>query len=338
MGDAWPMVTALTSSTAFGNLLSDPDIAAEFDTPFVRRMLAFEAAWTRAITPEGPDRGAALAAIDRWAGDLGPGCLRDGVPVPALVAQLRDGLDAPEAIHTGATSQDVVDTAMVLTLRAVQTALMTRLERVSDLLQQIETAHGAEPLVAHTRMQPARQATVSLRVSAWARGVRGAMSSGPTLDQVQIGGAIGTRDVSDAVASAVAAQLGLSLGPVWHSDRAGMADFGHWLVRITGALGKIGQDAALLAQAGALTLDGAGGSSAMPHKQNPVAAEALVTLARYTAAQQGALGQALVHEQERSGAAWALEWMTLPAMCEAAGAATQQAARLLSSIRQIGTP
>lgn len=332
------MVTALTSSPAFGDLFSDPEVAAEFQAPFVARMLAFEAAWTRGTTPEGAARDEALAAIDRWAGDLSAGTARDGVPVPALVAQLRQGLAAPEAIHSGATSQDVVDTAMVLTLRAVRERLMARLDQGISALRQIEAAHGAAPMQAHTRMQPAREATVALRVAAWSRGVQGALSAAPAMDQVQIGGAIGTRDVPDPVARAVAAELGLSLGPVWHTDRGAMVDFGHWLVRVAGALGKIGQDIALMAQAGAVTLDGAGGSSAMPHKQNPIAAEALVTLARYTAAQQGALAQALVHEQERSGAAWALEWLTLPAMCEATGAATRQANRLLSSLRHMGTP
>ena len=85
-----------------------------------------------------------------------------------------------------------------------------------------------------------------------------------------------------------------------------------------------------------VTLSGAGGSSEMPHKQNPVSAELLVTLARYVAGQQGLLAQAMVHEQERSGAAWALEWMTLPAMCEAAGAALSHGGKLLGSVTRLG--
>ena len=83
---------------------------------------------------------------------------------------------------------------------------------------------------------------------------------------------------------------------------------------------------------------GGGGSSAMAHKQNPVAAEAMVALARYVAGQQGILGQAMIHEQERSGAAWALEWLTMPAMAEATGTALNHTEKLLSSIEQIGMP
>ena len=85
------------------------------------------------------------------------------------------------------------------------------------------------------------------------------------------------------------------------------------LSQISGSLGKIGQDICLLAQAGdEIALEGGGKSSAMPHKQNPVLAELLVTLARYNATQISGMHHALIHEQERSGAAWTLEWMILP--------------------------
>ena len=87
-----------------------------------------------------------------------------------------------------------------------------------------------------------------------------------------------------------------------------------------------------------ITLTGGGGSSAMPHKQNPILAELLVTLARFTAGQNGVMGQTLIHEQERSGAAWALEWMILPQMTMAAGCATHSALKLLGSITEVGTP
>lgn len=93
---------------------------------------------------------------------------------------------------------------------------------------------------------------------------------------------------------------------------------------ISGSLGKFGQDVALLAEMGGeIQLTGGGGSSAMPHKQNPVGAETLVTLARFNAVQVAGLHQSLVHEQERSGAAWALEWLLLPQMVVATGAATK---------------
>jgi 3-carboxy-cis,cis-muconate cycloisomerase len=106
---------------------------------------------------------------------------------------------------------------------------------------------------------------------------------------------------------------------------------------VTGALGKIGQDVALMAQneVGAAQLASGGTSSAMPHKNNPVAAELMVTLARFNAGMLGSLHQSLVHENERSGAAWTLEWMVLPQMCIATGASLRHAAGLLDNLEFI---
>ena len=87
-----------------------------------------------------------------------------------------------------------------------------------------------------------------------------------------------------------------------------------------------------------IALSGGGGSSAMAHKHNPVSAEMMVALARYVAGQQGILGQAMIHEQERSGAAWALEWLTLPAMAEATGVALNHGEKLINSVSRIGAP
>jgi len=100
-------------------------------------------------------------------------------------------------------------------------------------------------------------------------------------------------------------------------------------------LGKIGQDIALMAQneVGEVRLATAGGSSAMPHKSNPVLAETLVALARLNAGLLGTLGQALVHENERSGAAWTLEWLVLPRMAVATAAGLEKAAVLVEGLR-----
>jgi 3-carboxy-cis,cis-muconate cycloisomerase len=107
---------------------------------------------------------------------------------------------------------------------------------------------------------------------------------------------------------------------------------------ITGSLGKIGQDIALLAQDGEeIELAGGGGSSAMAHKQNPVAAETLVSLARFNATQLSGIHQALIHEQERSGGAWTLEWLILPQMVMSTAASLRLAQEVTGNIRQLGT-
>jgi 3-carboxy-cis,cis-muconate cycloisomerase len=143
------------------------------------------------------------------------------------------------------------------------------------------------------------------------------------------------------VAAVVAEALGLENPPrAWHAMRDGVAEFAGLLSLVSGTLGKMGQDIALMAQQGIaeIELSGGGTSSAMAHKQNPIFAELLVTLARFNAAQVGAIQQALVHEQERSGAAWALEWMVLPQMAQATARALAAAIQIAGQVRRIGSP
>jgi 3-carboxy-cis,cis-muconate cycloisomerase len=346
------MTNAMLQTGLFGNLFHDADIAQEFSAAaMLGRMVAFEIAWTQALAATGavggPDADQALASLAGFdATRFAAASDRDGLPVPALVAHLRAGLPpaAARAIHTGATSQDVIDTAMVLAGLAVLDCMAARLDAVLAGLCALQSRFGAAPLMARTRMQAALPATVSLRLGAWQRALQAQRDRLPALraglGQVQVGGAIGAREVPDAVVQQVAATLGLRAGSVWHTDRSAMVDLGHWFALVSGTLGKVGQDIALMAQQGIedIALDGGGGSSAMPHKQNPVLAETLVALARHVAGLQGTLAQAMIHEQERSGAAWALEWLTLPAMAEATGAALRHAQGLVGSVRRMGAP
>lgn len=351
------MTDTFAQSDVFGDLLRDAGVADLLSgAAFTARMVSFEQAWTIALRDAViVDVQTAQVALDAIAGftpdiaDLGAGSDRDGLPVPALVKQLRAAAgDGAAAIHQGATSQDVIDTAIVLCLLDVLDLMETRLLGVADQLTHLASAHGAKPLMGRTRMQAANPITVGDRIAAWTAPVTGALARLPALraeiGKVQYGGAVGNRagvgGQGDVIAASLGRTLGLSHdGPVWHSDRSAFVSFGHWLVLVSGALAKIGQDIALMAQQGIgdITLKGGGGSSAMPHKQNPIRAEVLVTLARYVAGQQGTLGGALIHEQERSGSAWTLEWLVLPQMAEATGASLRHGADLLDQITDIGT-
>ena len=352
------MVNVFLSSPLWGGLFDDEQVAARLSQgAMLARMMAFETAWTQALADLGAidaqTAARAVAAMEARVphpDDLAKGAAADGLPVPALVRHLKAGCDAPTAaaIHAGATSQDVIDTAMVLIALDILDLFGDRLSALVARLDALDAQFGARPLMGRTRMQAALPVTVGHRLQAWRQPLAGASARLDGLKRalgvVQVGGPVGLRDApdeqGDAMAQALAARLGLGVAPVWHSDRARWVDLGHWLVLVTGGLGKLGQDIALMAQQGLdeIRLSGGGTSSAMAHKMNPVRAEILVAQARHVAGQQAILGQALVHEQERSGAAWALEWMALPPMLGATGAALANAAHLLDQITDLGTP
>src|SRR5205085_2491024 len=183
--------------------------------------------------------------------------------------------------------------------------------------------------------QPAVPITFGAKVAGWIAPLQRDLvrlhQLRPRLLVVSLGGAAGTQSAlgkeGAAIETALARELGLGVPTApWHAARDSIAELAGWLTLITGTLGKIGIDILLLAQAevGELHVAG-GGSSAMPHKSNPVAAELLVTLARFNADLVGSVYQALVHAHERDGTAWMQEWLTLPDMMVAAGTALTQA-------------
>lgn len=304
-------------------------------------MLAFEAAWSEA--QGAPETAAAIRAYQPDLAALAGSTARDGVVVPALVKALR-AATGDEDVHRGATSQDVIDTALALTLQGCTDLLEDRLRALEEALASLTDRFGAHPMSGRTRMQLAKPITVADRVETWrlplaAHRDRLAALRG-RVELVQIGGPVGDRaGLEPAFIAQVAAVLGLSVPPrAWHAMREGVADYASGLSLISGSLGKMGQDVALMAQQGLgeIALSGGGGSSAMPHKQNPVLAELLVTLARFNATQVAGMHQALVHEQERSGAAWSLEWMILPQMALATGRGLDAALDLATRVERIG--
>lgn len=317
------------------------------------RMLQIEAAWTRALGQTGVAEatlcdgiGDGILAAKITPADLAAGTARDGVVVPALVQLLRRDVDPEQhhLIHKGLTSQDVIDTSLMLALREIMPILSEHLGAVIEAGESLLAQYGTRTLMGHTRMQVALPITVAHRLGAWTRPLKALRARLPDLAAraaiIQWGGPVGWREnAAEGLGAQFAANLGLQdPGHAWHSERLIIADIAAFLAAITGALGKIGQDMALMAQSGpdAIRLASGGGSSAMPHKQNPVLAELLVTLARYNAGALGTVQQAMVHEQERSGAAWTLEWMVLPDMIRTTGASLGAATRALQGIKSLG--
>ena len=295
----------------------------------------------------------ARAAIDFQPdiGALARDTLRDGVVVAGFVRQLRMHVGDPSgsSVHFGATSQDIIDTALALRLRDILGLFEVRLDGLAATLLELEARFGANHLLARTRMQAALPITVQDRLEVWRGLVSRAVAALPAVRQANLVLTLaGPAGISDkfgdrigVVRASMARQLLLAVPDyVPHAARDRIAVLGGWLAQVTGALGKMGQDVALMAQneLAEIALSGAGGSSAMAHKQNPVLAEILVSLARFNATQVAGLHQAMVHEQERSGAAWTLEWMILPSMLTAAGTALRHAQSMLNSIRRLGHP
>ncbi|RRI07101.1 3-carboxy-cis,cis-muconate cycloisomerase [Mesorhizobium tamadayense] len=336
-------------------LVGDEEAARHFSVEAdIGAMISFERALAEAEAECGViprEAGAAivkaLASFRPDTAELRGGVAKDGVVVPELVRQIKAtvGGQFGEFVHFGATSQDVIDTSLVLRLRQAIDHTGLLLSENIVRLANLEQECGSRALMGMTRMQPAIPITVADRIVSWRAPLerhqqRLTEQSGRLL-VVQFGGAAGTLDKlgdkAPAVRAALAAKLGLSDAPQWHCQRDALAEFASWLSLVTGSLGKFGQDIALMAQAGTdIRLYGGGGSSAMPHKQNPVKAEALVALARFNALQLSGMHQALVHEQERSGAAWTLEWLILPQMVVATAAALRLAAELAGQIESLG--
>ncbi|MDX8441292.1 3-carboxy-cis,cis-muconate cycloisomerase [Mesorhizobium australafricanum] len=336
-------------------LLGDEEAARHFSVEAeIAAMLGFEEALAAAeagcgVIPRDAEAAIvkALASFRPDTAKLRTGVTKDGVVVPELVRQIKVAVGVPHDayVHFGATSQDVIDTSLMLRLRQAIDHISLLLGENIVRLTGLELEFGSRELMAMTRMQPAIPVTARDRIVSWRapleRHQERLKELSGRLMVVQFGGAAGTLeklgDKAVAVRAALAAKLGLGDASQWHSQRDALAEFAGWLSLVTGSLGKFGQDVALMAQAGSvIKLSSGGGSSAMPHKQNPVKAEALVTLARFNAVQLSGMHQALVHEQERSGAAWTLEWLILPQMVVATAAALRLAAELAAQIESLG--
>lgn len=334
-------------------LVGDDEIAPYFSAEAdLRAMLSFEAALAKAEAAHGVLPGEAARKIAEACAGFSPdlaslraATARDGVVVPDFIKQLRAavGEEAGKSLHFGATSQDVIDTSLMIRLKAIAFLFAGRLSAIVKGLDALERLFGGNRLMGHTRMQAAIAITAADRLAAWRAPLttyrdRLTEQNFP----VQFGGAAGTLDKLGPQAAAVRASLAQELGLTdisqWQSTRLVIADLAGLFASISGSLGKIGQDIALLAQAGdEIEMAGGGTSSAMAHKQNPVAAEVLVSLARFNATALSGIHQSLVHEQERSGAAWTLEWLLLPQMTMATAASLRLAGELAGNIKRLGS-
>ncbi len=311
------------------------------DTALVAAMVEVEVALARVQSrlglidaAAGEKIASALAGFTPDLAAIAAGLERSAVPVPALLEQVRArlGPGLGSLVHLGATSQDIVDTALIRQLEKALDEIEGRLRRLVSALVALAERHAATPMLARTRFQQALPTTFGLKVAGWldplVRHLTRLEQLRPRLLVVQLGGAAGTLsamgEMGPSVMTGLAAELGLGTPAMpWHSQRDGLLELASWLALVTGTLGKLGTDVLLMTQneVGELRQTAGGGSSTLPQKANPVLAEVLVSLARQNATSLSAMAQAQLHAHERDGTAWQLEWLTLPGMVSSTAAA-----------------
>ncbi len=319
------------------------------DAARLQGMLDFERALAKAESATGVVPRAAVSAIESQcrAELFDPDALSRGtalagnaaIPMVKALTALVGTIDpeAAKVVHWGATSQDAIDTGMVLQLREAFDLIDRDLARLSTGLAALATRHRDVAMVGRTWLQQATPVTFGLKAAGWLSAVERdrARIAGmrPRLLVVQLGGAAGTLAALGpqglAVLSALARELDLGVPDLpWHAQRDRFAEAATVLGLLTGTLGKIARDVSLLMQtevgeAFEPAAQGKGGSSTMPHKRNPVGGAAVLSAALRVPALVATMLAAMAAEHERGLGNWQAEWETLPEIARlAAGALT----------------
>ncbi|WP_248742789.1 MULTISPECIES: 3-carboxy-cis,cis-muconate cycloisomerase [unclassified Pseudomonas] len=321
----------------------------------VQAMLDFEAALARAEARVGVIPASAVASIENACraelfdfAALGEVIATAGNSAIPLVKALGKRIAASDAeaeryVHLGATSQDVMDSGLVLQLRQALVLIEGELAQLADALATQAQRHAATPLAGRTWLQHATPVTLGMKIAGWLGAVTRSRQRlrelKPRLLVLQFGGASGTLaalgEQALPIARALAEELQLTLPEQpWHTQRDRIVEFGAVLGLIAGSLGKLGRDISLLMQTEAAEVfepsaPGKGGSSTMPHKRNPVGAAVLIGAATRVPGLVSTLFSAMPQEHERSLGLWHAEWETLPDICCLVSGALQQA-RLLA--------
>jgi 3-carboxy-cis,cis-muconate cycloisomerase len=308
------------------------------DAACLQHMLDFEAALARAEAATGVIPASAADAIAKackvelfdMAG-LAEAATRSGnlaIPlVKALTARVA-GVDADAAryVHWGATSQDVIDTAAMLTLRAGLDALLGDIDRAVAGFAKLARQHRDTPVVARTWLQHALPMPFGLKLAEYAAALHRSRARLRRLRHetlaLQFGGAAGTLaalgDKGMLVAERLAQELGLTLPDApWHAHRDRIAEAASVFAILAGTCGKIARDMQLMMQTDVAEAfepsgEGRGGSSTMPHKRNPVAAATAVAAATMAPNLAATIFAAQVGEHERSAGPWHAEWPVMP--------------------------
>ena len=342
-----------------GLLFGDEPVAAHFsDRARLQRMLDVEAALAEAEAATGivpracvaPIRSAASAELYDQAAIAAEAARAGNIALP-LVRSLTSRVAAADEraaryVHWGATSQDVLDTGLVLQLRDAVPLVLAHLERAASAAANHARVHAETPMAGRTWLQQATPVTFGLKAAGWLDALgRGHDRLAAALDEaivLQFGGASGTLaslgSRGPAVAAALAAALGLRVPDTpWHAHRDRLAHLAAALGVAAGTAGKIARDLSLLAQtevgeAFERPADGRGGSSTIPQKSNPVSASVALAAAVRAPGLVSTLLVAMVQEHERGLGGWQAEWETLPELVLVTAGASRAIADALEGL------
>jgi 3-carboxy-cis,cis-muconate cycloisomerase len=356
----------------FGGVFSRGGVDAS-DQAWLRAMLDTEAALARAVERAGLAPEGAGAAVTRAAtpenfdvAELGALAALTGNPVPALARALAALVprSAAGAVHNGATSQDIVDTAAMLMARQAIDVITADLSSTAQAAARLAGEHRSTIMIGRTLLQQAVPVTFGLVAAGWLAALDDAWAGLTRVRAerlaVQFGGAAGTLaslgDAGPRVAALLAEELGLAL-PVlpWHTSRLRVLELCAALAGVAAALGKIARDVTLLAQSEVAEVHESpggspggpggpggsgdsgsspkrGGSSAMPHKQNPVAAIAILGCTKRVPGLLATVAAAAEQELQRAAGAWHAEWEPLADLLRLTGSAASWAAEMLGGL------
>jgi 3-carboxy-cis,cis-muconate cycloisomerase len=347
-------------SNIFEDFLSTPEMLEAFsERNFLQAMLRFEAALARAQASVGliPEAAAqsiiGTCQIERFdvakiVRDSGPA---GSVAIP-LVKSLRETVGLADAqaasfVHFGSTSQDVIDSALALVTRDALRLIEADVNKAVAALLTLAQRHAADPLLARTLMQPASVTSFGLKCAGWAapllRSLQRLQTSSGNALSLQLGGAVGTlaqmQGKGPQVLALMAADLGLK-APLfnWHTQRDEWLALGCELGLLVGSLGKIAKDISLMGQFefGELaepTAPGRGGSSAMPHKRNPVACMVALAASARVPQRVAALLAAMPQEHERALGNWQAELAEWPGLLMSAHGSARATAQALAGLQ-----
>jgi 3-carboxy-cis,cis-muconate cycloisomerase len=349
------MTFSALDSELLGPLFATDSMREVFsDRSRIATMLRAEAALARALASQRLTPPELAAAIDAISPDdldivaLGRATAVAGVPTIPFIKAVREKLptELERAFHKGATTQDIVDTALVLQMREGLKLIEADLARTIKGLVQLAQSHRGTPCVGRSYGQHAVPLTFGYKVAVWATGIADCATQLPALRArvlaASFGGPVGTLatfgDKGPALLEAFAREVDLTVPCIaWHALRGRMAETGAWIAIMIGALAKMATDVVHLmstevAEVAEPHVPGRGGSSAMPHKRNPVASTVIIAAHAAAKGHVAALIEAMAVSHERSPGLWHAECLALPQLFGLASGALREAAAMAEGL------